>query len=683
LIGQGVSFVGLPRGAPALATAQWEQDERTAFLGCNLSDTQQIVYLATLAASGHPGVVLLHSPGAEKHLKGFLETYRPRRVVPVGFPHESQSELDELLGVKTERVLTWKNGKPVALWDVLFKQAERVVVCPAEPRRLLLQAAGLAGALQAPLYLTGSKQREVEELQRRLTAWHTREVYVIANALPGSIVPKLSLGTSDSGVALPNLQVIRLANEHAVTACYLRQQLKRGPIDTLVVANPSDLRGDLGGMSSLAPLVTLQKRGVLLLTNDTGDNTAELVKEALSNPRLQQAESLILVAGLKAIPWERRPNPVTGKDALIEMEPLTPTGSEPFSFATGRLFHSDTGLALLTLARQRLLAESRGPRKALVVSNPAGGLPLLEAFSRNTAKEFRNAGYQTTALFENDVSREKVRRLLPGQDIFLWEGHHSTMVNDYGMPNWTEPLRPSLVFLQSCLALCQPEASPLLQRGAVAVVGSSTRTYSASGGAISLAFFDALLYEHQSLGGCLRHAKNFLLAYSLLKEKRLGESAKLQGANLRSAWAFTLWGDPTLKLPTPEVPADALPAVRHEVRGNTIVLYQPEESYEGVATGQYQARMFPNARLAGLLHKEEDSTKRHFVPFLFTEVHLPKGPPGKNPHLTSRVPAERWVFCWDPRRHSGYLLVTPRTKDREELRFHVQWETTGPAVSGE
>ena len=185
------------------------------------------------------------------------------------------------------------------------------------------------------------------------------------------------------------------------------------------------------------------------------------------------------------------------------------------------------------------------------MSNPAGGLPLLETFSQNTAKELRNRGYETASLFGNQVTKEDVRRLLPEQDIFLWEGHHSTMTHDYGLPDWPEPLQPSLVFLQSCLALCEPEALPLLERGAIGLIGSSTRTYSASGGACSLAFFNALLYEQQTLGGSLRQAKNFLLAYALLKDKRIGPAAKLSGANVRSAWAFTLWGDPTLQLPGP------------------------------------------------------------------------------------------------------------------------------------
>ena len=38
-------------------------------------------------------------------------------------------------------------------------------------------------------------------------------------------------------------------------------------------------------------------------------------------------------------------------------------------------------------------------------------------------------------------------------------------------------------------------------------------------------------------------------------------------------------------------------------------------------------------------------------------------------YLRSRIPSDNWVFCWDARRNVGYLLVTPRAKDREALRF--------------
>jgi hypothetical protein len=374
------------------------------------------------------------------------------------------------------------------------------------------------------------------------------------------------------------------------------------------------------------------------------------------------------------------------------MEPLTPHGTEPFSYAVGRLFHEDVGVVVQMLARQRLLAECRpgrpgrpagSSRKALVVSNPGGSLPLLETFSQNTAKELVNGGYQTTTLWGRDVNKEDLRRLLPEQDIFLWEGHYNTLVKEYCMHEWTEPLRPALVFLQSCLALSESKAQPFLERGAFSVIGSSTRTYSGSGGACSLAFFDALLYEGQSLGGSLRQAKNFLLAYSLLKEKRLGKDARLTGANVRSAWAFTLWGDPTLKLPAPDKTEDALAPVRHQVHGNTIEVALPDTAHSKAVTALYKAQMLPNQRLAGLLTKARDEGRQRLVPFLFAEVHLPKGPADKTPRLTSRLPANRWVFCWDQRRQCGYLLIEPRAKDREAIRFHVDWSNQPSAISSQ
>src|SRR5262249_449976 len=159
----------------------------------------------------------------------------------------------------------------------------------------------------------------------------------------------------------------------------------------------------------------------------------------------------------------------------------------------------------------------------------------------------------------------------------------------------------SLVFLQSCLALSEGKAQPFLERGAVALIGTSTRTYSASGGACALAFFDALLYDRQTVGGSLRQAKNFLLAYSLLKEKRREKNAKLTGANVGWSWAFSLWGDPTLKLPMPELSEDSLPAIRHEVHGHTIIVSLPETRYRKAISNQYQAEMSPNGRLAGLI----------------------------------------------------------------------------------
>src|SRR5262249_42347860 len=155
--------------------------------------------------------------------------------------------------------------------------------------------------------------------------------------------------------------------------------------------------------------------------------------QALLKRDLRDAESLLLVGDLSNLPMERRPNPAAGKDQFIEMEPGTPSGTEAFTLATGRFFADDPAFIPWILARQKLLDPNRKDLQALVVSNPSGGLPLLEAFSRNTTKELANSGYQTTSLFNHDVNPERIRELLPDQDIFLWEGHYATLTKEYKM----------------------------------------------------------------------------------------------------------------------------------------------------------------------------------------------------------------------------------------------------------
>ena len=69
------------------------------------------------------------------------------------------------------------------------------------------------------------------------------------------------------------------------------------------------------------------------------------------------------------------------------------------------------------------------------------------------------------------------------------------------------------------------------------------------------------------------------------------------------------------------------------------------------------------------------------MPFVFVEVSLPKAPAGHVPELHSKLPSSHYVFCWDERRRAGYLLMTPRTRDEKELRFHVSWSK--PAIGAD
>src|SRR5262249_39777776 len=235
-----------------------------------------------------------------------------------------------------------------------------------------------------------------------------------------------------------------------------------------------------------------------------------------------------------------------------------------------------------------------------------------------------------------------------------------------------------------CLALDAPKALPFFQRGAVGVLGSSSRTFSGSGGALSLSYFDALVYEKQSAGASLRHAKNFLLCFALLKEKRLGANTKFAGANLRTAMAFTLWGDPTLPPPLPPVPENSKTPVTHHLHGHTLTVSLSHDQHPKVVTAHYQTRIQPNERLAGLIAKtpspalspsggEDRDKRRPLVPLIFREVHFTKPPADKTPRLHSRLRGANWVFTYDPRRATGYLLIRPRSQDTEEIRFTVEW----------
>lgn len=656
-------FLAVAAGLLAAPTPTAAHGERTVFLAGQLTDEELVAFTTAVAACPKPGVVLFDAPGSLKTTRAFLQAFQPEQFVPVGGFSETVLDLEKRFTQKPTHIRPWQRGPPTDLEREFYPAARRVVVCPAQPRRQLLQAACLAGVLRVPLVVSTGKPQDAAELKRRLQSWHTQEILAVGAAV-------------DLCRQLSKAAIVPLKDEQSVQVEYVRHLRKQGPIQTFVVANAADEKA--GRLAVLAPWLALQRRAVLLLTNDAGDNVRSVVQDALKHPDLRRCDTVILLADLKAIPTEKRPNPVEGDhDRFIEMEPLTPRDHEPFSFAVGRLFHQDRNIVALQLARQRLLATQTTTPKALIVSNPGGGLPLLETFSQNTDREFRNAGYDTSSFFGRQVNQAAIRKLLPQQTIFLWEGHHGTLVRDFGVHQWKEPLQPSLIFLQSCMALAEAKAQPFLERGAVAVVGSSTRTYSGSGGALALAYFDALLYDKQSLGGSLRQAKNYMLCFARLKEKRLGDEAKMSGANLRAAWAFTLWGDPTLQLPRSTPPADALPAVRHEViDGKTIAVTLPEP-HPQIKTSKYQTTMLPNGRLAGLRSKETDDEERHsLTQLVFVEVQLPRGPTGKTPQLRTSLPGRNWTFLWDARLQRGYLLAIPRAAEQEagQVRFQVAWK---------
>src|SRR5262249_35074950 len=160
-------------------------------------------------------------------------------------------------GRSTAAPLRWDRGQAGALWAALFPRIERVVICPAEPRGQLLQAAHLAGVLKAPLFITHDLEDDAE-FCRCIIDWHPTDVYAIGS-------------DHQACHQLPGVHVPALANESSVaSAC--RKRLRGRPVRTLVVANPDDLYEDRGGMSALAPWLALCHDAPLLLTSSTGDD---------------------------------------------------------------------------------------------------------------------------------------------------------------------------------------------------------------------------------------------------------------------------------------------------------------------------------------------------------------------------------------------------------------------------
>src|SRR5262249_12715349 len=153
------------------------------------------------------------------------------------------------------------------------------------------------------------------------------------------------------------------------------------------------------------------------------------VGQAIKARGVEKADTLIVAADLDAVPVQKRPNPIKGdKDPMIDMEPMTPSDNAPFSFAVGRIYHPDSAIIPLIVSRPRLLAKRSGPHRAMIVSNVAGDLPLLEVLSRRTVSEFRNGGFETTAYFGKTVGRDELRKQMPLHDIFVWEGHHNQLI---------------------------------------------------------------------------------------------------------------------------------------------------------------------------------------------------------------------------------------------------------------
>ena len=207
---------------------------KTVYLAGALSHEETLVFTAAVSAADPQAVVLFDSPLTGPYLKAFLAAFDPDRLVPVGSFRDGIDDLRKRIGRSTAEPLTIR-----ALESALFPRVERVVVCPAEPRGPLLQAACLAGLLKAPLFIIHDREDEAE-FRHAVVGWKPAEVYAVGGAVRACR-------------QLADVSQVTLPTERSVADSCRRELAKRGPAATLVVANPEDLYEGRGGMSSLAP----------------------------------------------------------------------------------------------------------------------------------------------------------------------------------------------------------------------------------------------------------------------------------------------------------------------------------------------------------------------------------------------------------------------------------------------
>ena len=363
-------------------------------------------------------------------------------------------------------------------WRDIFPTAERLLSCQYVVSTAPIASCGGGtggGDPCAAHHLEQSGQRR----QERLTQ------------LDAGRTPRSDL-TSAIPVWLP-FETHSLPNADAVQDSDFEVACARGPIDTIVVGQPDGRRDS----SELAPWVAARIGQLLVLTNDSRRRRRGCRQPGVDGPGPRAGGELTCSS---PGPARSRPNAATTRSPArtrsSRWSRLTPEAGEPFTFATGRLFHADPGMVALILARQRLLPpDGSAAHGAWWPAIPATACRCSKRSPASAPANSSNRGYKTTALLGDSLSARQLRIRLPDADVFLWEGHHNTLIKDWGFVAWDEPLRPSLMFLQSCLALTEEKASPLFDRGAVAVVGSSSRIYSATGGAFSLAYLDGVLYD--------------------------------------------------------------------------------------------------------------------------------------------------------------------------------------------
>ena len=168
-----------PHRQAAWPTLPPETAKRVVFVAGEMAEEDQIALAANLAASQ------ASRRPADRHAR--LQQIHQGLLGPVPARTSRANWLLSERNRRTEgasRRIDWfgpglEEGMPTALGTGLFPHSKQLVVCPAEPRRLLLQSAYFAGVLRAPLLVVRGNPGELARLQRWLATWQVEEIHAV------------------------------------------------------------------------------------------------------------------------------------------------------------------------------------------------------------------------------------------------------------------------------------------------------------------------------------------------------------------------------------------------------------------------------------------------------------------------------------------------------------------------
>ena len=333
---------------------------------------------------------------------------------------------------------------------------------------------------------------------------------------------------------------------------------------------------------------------------------------------------------------------------------------QPCVYRVGRITGATLDAASLLAANgqsRKAVSATAAPASWMMANVGEKNLPLLECLARSTERNCLAHGWQMTSCFgpqKGPINTGPVR----AAEVIIYQGHTADLGKFTAVRQQLPTLPPSLFLLQGCFTLRDAETLNVLRSGAAGAVGATSNMYSASGGAFAGVFLDSLLGRHDA-GTSMMVARNYLLALTLLKEKRGHLQA---GRPLRAAMTFSLWGDPTWE-PHGKVNAPpALNGVRAVRHGPRVDLQIPASWLDESRAGPYFADIPMDGRLAGIYTtKTGKSDERQLVPLYFAVLPIENWGGDAPPQLSSKLPAAEWVSLWDARNRWLYLLVRGKT----------------------